>query len=299
MFRDELLTTSEPTASIRRFIFATLELKHTMTTDRIGFIGGGQMAKALAGGAVRAGLVKPEQLLIAEPNAQQKEQFTAALGNVQLCDHGHEVLAACDRVVLAVKPQVLQQIGGELGRRVESRHLLVSIAAGISLVQLQELFSSKRIVRVMPNTPSQVGAGAAGIAADGNVSETDIAWVEQLMNAVGTSVRVPDRLLHAVTGVSGSGPAYIYLVIEALSDGGVAQGLPRDLATKLAAQTVLGAAKMVLDTGLHPGQLKDQVTSPAGTTIAALRHLEQAGLRSALIEAVAAAAERSEELGSV
>lgn len=268
-----------------------------MTTDRIGFIGGGQMAKALAGGAVRAGLVTPEQLLIAEPNPQQKEQFREVLGKVQLCDHGHEVLAACDRVVLAVKPQVLQQIGGELASRVEPRHLLVSIAAGISLPQLQTLLGTKRIVRVMPNTPSQVGAGAAGIAADGNVPESDVAWVEQLMNAVGTTVRVPDRLLHAVTGVSGSGPAYIYLVIEALSDGGVAQGLPRDLATKLAAQTVLGAAKMVLDTGLHPGQLKDQVTSPGGTTIAALRHLEKAGLRSALIEAVAKAAERSEELG--
>lgn len=268
-----------------------------MTTDRIGFIGGGQMAKALAGGAVSAGLVKPEQLLIAEPNPQQKELLTAALGNVQLCDHGIEVLAACDRVILAVKPHVLQQIGGELASKVETRHLLVSIAAGISLLQLQEMFGSKRIVRVMPNTPSQVGAGAAGIAADGNVREHDIVWVEQLMNAVGTTVRVPDRLLHAVTGVSGSGPAYIYLVIEALSDGGVAQGLPRDLATKLAAQTVLGAAKMVLDTGLHPGQLKDQVTSPGGTTIAALRHLEQAGLRSALIEAVAKATERSQELG--
>lgn len=268
-----------------------------MTTDRIGFIGGGQMAKALAGGAVRAGLVKPEQLLIAEPNPQQKALITSALGRVQLCDHGHEVLAACDRVVLAVKPQVLQQIGGELARRTEPRHLLVSIAAGISLVQLQQLLSTNRIVRVMPNTPSQVGAGAAGIAADGNVTESDLAWVEQLMNSVGTTVRVPDHLLHAVTGVSGSGPAYIYLVIEALSDGGVAQGLPRDLATKLAAQTVLGAAKMVLDTGLHPGQLKDQVTSPGGTTIAALRHLERAGLRSALIEAVAKAAERSQELG--
>ena len=149
----------------------------------------------------------------------------------------------------------------------------------------------------MPNTPSQVGAGAAGIASDGNVAEDDVAWVEQLMNSVGTSVRVPDELLHAVTGVSGSGPAYIFLVIEALSDGGVAQGLSRELATKLAAQTVLGAAKMVLETGLHPGQLKDQVTSPGGTTIAALRHLEQAGLRSALIEAVGKAAARSQELG--
>lgn len=268
-----------------------------MTTDRIGFIGGGQMAKALAGGAVQAGLVKPQQLWIAEPSPQQKALFTAMLGKVQLCDHGHEVLAACDRVVLAVKPQVLQQIGSELSTKVENRHLLISIASGISLPQLQKLLGTKRIVRVMPNTPCQVGAGAAGIATDGSVAEGDLAWVEQLMNSVGTAVRVPDHLLHAVTGVSGSGPAYIYLVIEALSDGGVAQGLPRDLATKLAAQTVLGAAKMVLDTGLHPGQLKDQVTSPGGTTMAALRHLEKAGLRSALIEAVAKAAERSQELG--
>ncbi len=267
------------------------------TTDRIGFIGGGQMAKALASGALRAGLVKPEQLMIAEPNAQQKQLFQDALGAVQLCNDGVEVLAACDRVVLAVKPQVLKVIGGGLASKIEARHLLVSIAAGISLPQLQQLFGTKRIVRVMPNTPSQVGAGAAGIATDAHVSEADVAWVEQLMNSVGTSARVSDELLHAVTGVSGSGPAYIFLVIEALSDGGVAQGLSRELATKLAAQTVLGAAKMVLETGLHPGQLKDQVTSPGGTTIAALRHLEQAGLRSALIEAVAKAASRSQELG--
>ena len=267
------------------------------TMDRIGFIGGGQMAKALAGGALRAGLVKPEQLMIAEPSGHQKEQFRSTLGDIELCDNGQEVLAACDRVVLAVKPQVLKVIGGELASSIESRHLLVSIAAGISLAQLQKLFGTKRIVRVMPNTPSQVGAGAAGIAADRNVLEDDVAWVEQLMNSVGTSVRVPDELLHAVTGVSGSGPAYIFLVIEALSDGGVAQGLSRELATKLAAQTVLGAAKMVLETGLHPGQLKDQVTSPGGTTIAALRHLEQSGVRSAFIEAVSKAAVRSQELG--
>ncbi len=268
-----------------------------MAMDRIGFIGGGQMAKALASGAVRAGLMRPEQLMIAEPNAQQKALFTGALEKVQLCNHGHEVLAACDRVVLAVKPQVLKVIGPELSTKIEARHLLVSIAAGISLSQLQQLCGTKRIVRVMPNTPSQVGAGAAGIASDNSASEADVAWVEQLMNSVGTTARVPDHLLHAVTGVSGSGPAYIYLVIEALSDGGVAQGLPRELATKLAAQTVLGAAKMVLDTGLHPGQLKDQVTSPGGTTIAAIRHLEKAGLRSALIEAVSKATERSQELG--
>ena len=269
-----------------------------MTADKIGFIGGGQMAKALASGAVRAGLVTIEQLVVAEPNPQQREAFVAEVGKVAMCGQATEVLAACDRVVLAVKPQVLKHLGPELSGKIGPQHLLVSIAAGISLPQLQELLGTKRIVRVMPNTPCQVGAGVSAIAADISANERDVAWVEQLMNAVGLTVRVPDNLLHAVTGLSGSGPAYIYLVIEALSDGGVAQGLPRELATKLAAQTVLGAAQMVLDTELHPGQLKDQVTSPGGTTIAAIRQLEKAGLRSALMEAVAAAAQRSQELGS-
>jgi pyrroline-5-carboxylate reductase len=268
-----------------------------MTKEKIGFIGGGQMAKALAGGALSAGLVATEQLVIAEPNAAQREAFASAVGKTQMCSDPGDVFAACDRVVLAVKPQVLKNIAADLAKRIEPRHLLVSIAAGISLPQLQELLGTKRIVRVMPNTPSQVGAGASAIASDNSALEEDVAWVERLMSAVGLVVRVPDHLLHAVTGLSGSGPAYLYLAIEALSDGGVAQGLPRELATKLAAQTVLGAAKMVIDTGLHPGELKDQVTSPGGTTIAAIRQLEKAGLRSALMEAVAAATDRSRELG--
>jgi pyrroline-5-carboxylate reductase len=163
---------------------------------------------------------------------------------------------------------------------------------------LQQLLRTERVIRVMPNTPAQVGAGAAAIAAPESMHEADIAWVEQLINSVGLSVRVPDHLIHAVTGVSGSSPAYIYLVIEALSDGGVALGLPRDTALKLAAQAVLGSAKMVLETGLHPGVLKDQVTSPGGTTIAALRTLEAGAVRSAFIEAVVHCAERSQELGT-
>lgn len=268
-----------------------------MSKEMIGFIGGGQMANALAGGAIRAGMIKAEQLLIAEPNPEQQTALGAALGPVQWCQHGRDVLASCERVVLAVKPQVLKLISAELAKAIEAKHLLVSIAAGITLPQLQQMLGTDRIVRVMPNTPCLVGAGAAGIAAHPTVSSEDVVWVEQLMSSVGLAVHVSDQLLHAVTAVSGSGPAYVYLMIEALSDGGVAQGLPRDLATKLAAQTLLGAAKMVLDTQLHPGELKDQVTSPAGTTIAALRQLEKAGLRSALIEAVASAAQRSQELG--
>lgn len=269
-----------------------------MTTTKIGFIGGGQMAKALAGGAIKAGLVEAKQLLVVEPNLQQRNSFLEIVGKVQMLGSAADLLSDCERVVLAVKPQVLKQIAGDIAGRIEPRHLLVSIAAGISLPQLQELLGTKRVIRVMPNTPCQVGAGASAIAADASANEEDIAWVDQLMSAVGLTVRVPDNLLHAVTGLSGSGPAYIFVMIEALSDGGVAQGLPRELATRLAAQTVLGAARMVLETELHPGQLKDQVASPGGTTIAAIRQLEKAGLRSALIEAVAAATQRSQELGS-
>ena len=158
------------------------------------------------------------------------------------------------------------------------------------------MLGTQRVIRVMPNTPAQIGVGAAAIAVATEATEADMQWTERLMNSVGTSVRVADELMHAVTAVSGSSPAYLYLVIEAMSDGGVAAGLPRNVATQLAAQAVLGAAQMVLQTGLHPGQLKDQVTSPGGTTLAALRELEAGGVRSAFIEAVAACVERSQEL---
>lgn len=267
-----------------------------MSSENIGFIGGGQMARALAVGAVTAGLVDVGQLLFSEPSTAQRELLTQQLGKVQFAE-SREVLQRCERIVLAVKPQILKSIAADLAADVRPQHLLVSIAAGISLESLQQGLRTKRVIRVMPNTPCQVSAGASAIAVDANCSESDIAWVEKLLSAVGEVVRVSDKQMHAVTGLSGSGPAYIYLVIEALSDGGVAQGLPRDLATKLAAQTVLGAAEMVLKTQTHPGALKDQVTSPAGTTIAAIRELEKAGVRSAFIEAVSAATIRSQELG--
>jgi pyrroline-5-carboxylate reductase len=199
-------------------------------------------------------------------------------------------------VILSVKPPVLKAIAPDLAGLLQARHLVVSVAAGISLSTLQVMLKTKRVVRVMPNTPAQVGAGAAAMSADDSLLPEDLERVEQLMGAVGLTVRVPDQLMHAVTAVSGSGPAYIYMVIEALSDGGVAAGLPRDIATRLAAQTVLGAAQMVLQTGRHPGQLKDQVTSPGGTTIAALEVLEKGAVRGAFMEAVQRAAARSREL---
>lgn len=269
-----------------------------MAQQTTGFIGGGQMAQALAAGAISAGVLNGAELMFAEPNPKQQQLLKQKFPDAMLVVAPSEVLDAAERVVLAVKPQVLKTIGPELAKSIKSTHLLVSIAAGISLHSLQQLLRTERVIRVMPNTPAQVGAGAAAIAAPESMHETDIAWVEQLINSVGLSVRVPDHLIHAVTGVSGSSPAYIYLVIEALSDGGVALGLPRDTALKLAAQAVLGSAKMVLETGLHPGVLKDQVTSPGGTTIAALRTLEAGAVRSAFIEAVVHCAERSQELGT-
>lgn len=268
-----------------------------MSAEFVGFVGGGQMAQALALGAVQAGILHAKQLVFAEPNQKQQGILKEKFPGAEIVAESDVVFAKCQRVVLAVKPHVLKEIAPQLASRVTKEHLLVSIAAGISLEDLQANLGTQRIVRVMPNTPAQVGAGAAAISTPSDLDESDFNWVEQLMNAVGTSVRVPDHLMHAVVGVAGSSPAYIYMVIEAMSDGGVAMGLPRDVAIRLSAQAVLGAAKMVLETGLHPGALKDQVTSPGGTTIAAIRELEASGVRGAFIEAVARCAERSAELG--
>ena len=263
----------------------------------LAFIGGGQMATALATGAVQAGLLNEDQLVFAEPFAAQRDKLSAKFPKAKLVIHAIDARPLTERMVLAVKPQVLPSVCQNLRCQNGSPKLIISIAAGFSLLQLETMLESSRVIRVMPNTPAQVGHGAAGISAGTGASEEDIAFVEKLMSSVGLSVRVPDTLMHAVTGLSGSGPAYVYAMIDALSDGGVVQGLPRELALKLAAQTVLGAAKMVLETGLHPGQLRDQVTSPGGTTIAGVRALEQAAMRSAFIEAVAAATKRSRELG--
>ena len=263
----------------------------------LAFIGGGQMATALAAGAVAAGLLSEQSLLFAEPVPAQRSRLGERFAQAKIVSSAVEVLPLVERVVLSVKPQVLPAVCEALRAAGCSRQLFISIAAGYSLRSLQELLGSQRVIRVMPNTPAQVKAGASGISASPETNEEDIAFVERLMSAVGLSVRVPDALMHAVTGLSGSGPAYVYLMIDALSDGGVAQGLPREVATRLAAQTVLGAAQMVLQTGIHPGQLRDQVTSPGGTTIAGLRSLEKDAVRSAFIEAVAAATLRSRELG--
>jgi len=263
----------------------------------LGFLGAGKMATALAQGWLAAGLTGPDRILASDPLAQAREAFERTVGSRAVADN-RQVIQASEIVVLAVKPQMVAPVLAHIQPVLTPRQLVVSIVAGVSLAQLTlGLGTSVRIVRVMPNTPSLVGASAAAFSAGASATAEDEQLVERMFRAVGVAHRVPEKQLDAVTGLSGSGPAYIAVVIEALSDGGVRMGLPRDVATALAAQTVLGTAKMVLDASLHPAVLKDMVASPGGTTIAGLHALERGGLRAALMDAVEAATRRSEELG--
>lgn len=266
-------------------------------TYRIGFLGAGKMATALAQGWIHAGLTSPGQLCASDRIPAARDQFSKITGAPAHGDNARVVTSA-DILVLAVKPQNMPDLLRDIKPHVNAKHLVISIAAGIALPTLGDaLGGDRRLIRVMPNTPCLVGASASAFAASPAATKGDIDLTERLLSSVGSAVQVPEKLLDAVTGLSGSGPAYVAVVIEALADGGVRMGLPRDLAMLLAMQTVLGSAKMLLETGLHPGQLKDMVASPAGTTIAGLHALEQGGLRAALMDAVEAATKRSMELG--
>ena len=264
---------------------------------RIGFLGAGKMATALAHGWIKAGLTAGEQVCASDPVSLARAHFAEATGAAALTENAR-VVTQSNVVVLAVKPQHMAELLSEVRPGLQARHLLISIAAGITIKQIADaLGDDKRIIRVMPNTPCLVGASASAFAASCTATAADIQLTERLLHSVGRAVQVPEKLLDAVTGLSGSGPAFVFVMIEALSDGAVRMGLPRDLATMLAAQTLLGSAKMLLETGLHTGQLKDMVTSPAGTTIAGLAALERGGFRAALMDAVEAATLRAIELG--
>ncbi|NQU21294.1 MAG: pyrroline-5-carboxylate reductase [Candidatus Nealsonbacteria bacterium] len=268
-----------------------------MLKQTIGFIGAGQMATALASGFVRAGLVSAENLTACDPVAEARSRFVEAAGGEATEDNAR-VVAGSDVIFLAVKPQQMAAVAAELQGTIGPDKLVVSIAAGIRVETLaQWLGADVRLVRVMPNTPCLVGHGACGFCLGRQATAEDARLVEQLLAAVGIAYQVDEKLIDAVTGLSGSGPAFVYTIIEALSDGGVRMGLPRNIATALAAQTVGGAAEMVLVTGEHTGTLRDKVTSPGGTTIAGIEALESAGLRAALMSAVEAATRRSIELG--
>ena len=278
--------------------------KSRMLDCQIGFIGAGQMARALARGFVARQLVATNQLIAFDPEAEALRQYVESLQSgsksktqPRTARDNLDVVNQSNVVVLAVKPQSFAAVCRSLERQPTSEKLFISILAGVPLAALRTGLRTDRVIRVMPNTPCLIGQGAAAFASPPTVDEKDTELVTQLFQAVGIVFPLAEHLLDAVTGLSGSGPAYVYMMIEALSDGGVRMGLPRAAATALAAQTVAGAAQMVLTTGDHPGVLKDRVASPAGTTIAGLQVLERCGVRSAIIDAVEAATLRSQELG--
>lgn len=263
----------------------------------IGFLGAGKMATALAGGFVRAGLVTGRQIIASDPVPAARTAFAKAVRTTTTTSNA-EVVKFASVLILAVKPDQTASVLAGIRGQFTDKHLLISIAAGVPIAKLEAaLGANPRVIRVMPNTPALVGASATGYSLGKSATPADGALAQKLFSSVGVAFQLKETLLDAVTGLSGSGPAYVYLFIEGLSDGGVAAGLPRDAATTLAAQTVLGAAKMVLETGQHPGALKDMVTSPGGTTIEGLHELEKGKLRGTVISAVRAATEKSRKLG--
>ena len=263
----------------------------------IGFLGAGKMAGALAKGFIRAGLVTPRQVIGSDPFPAARTAFGRDTG-ARIVNDNVKVTELASVLILATKPDQAAAVLREIREHFTPRHLLISIAAGVPTAKLEAgLPARARVIRVMPNTPALVGASASGFALGSAATRSDGELALRLLSAVGVAFQLKESLLDAVTGLSGSGPAYVYQFIEALSDGGVASGLPRDVATKLAAQTVLGAAKMVLETGQHPGALKDMVTSPGGTTIEGLHELEKGKLRGTVMSAVRAATEKSKKLG--
>jgi pyrroline-5-carboxylate reductase len=263
----------------------------------IAFLGAGNMAEAFIKGLLRAGVAVPGEILCTD-RRQDRLADLARLYGVRTSTDNRAAAAEAQIVFLSVKPQVMNKLLDEIAPAIDEKKLVVSIAAGVPLAAIErKVGHGIRIVRTMPNTPALVGAGATAMAPGDHATEADMAQARALFDAVGKTVVVDESLLDAVTGLSGSGPAYVFLVIEALADAGVKVGLDRRTAQDLAAQTVLGSAKLLIETGEHPGKLKDQVTSPGGTAIAGLHTLEAGGLRTTLMNAVEAATKRSHELG--
>lgn len=260
---------------------------------QLGIIGCGVMAEAILARLLASGTYRPEAVLASEPAAMRREYLQQQYGIATAFDNG--LAATAPTVLLAVKPQILGAIAPELAEG--GTGPVLSILAGVPLARLEAVFPNRPVIRAMPNTNATVGASATAIAPGTLATAAHVEQARTILSAVGSVVEVPEKLLDAVTGLSGSGPAYVALVLEALADGGVAAGLPRAIALQLAVETVAGTAEQIAATGLHPAQLKDRVTSPGGTTIAGVAELERGGLRATLIQAVLAAMRRSQELG--
>ena len=264
---------------------------------RFAFLGGGNMAEALIKGLLTGLAVNPRHLVATDVIRERCDYLREAYG-ICTSDDNPQAVRDSQVIFLTVKPQTVPALLESITPEVNRDKLIVSVAAGVPLSTLQNaLADDSRVVRVMPNTPALVLAGATGISPSAAATPADIALVERIFNVIGRATVVSDVMMDTVTGLSGSGPAFVFALIEGLSDGGVLMGLDRPTSTMLAAQTVLGAAKMVLETEKHPGELKDMVTSPAGTTIAGMQALEDGGLRGLMMAAVRRATERSQELG--
>ena len=268
-----------------------------MLKEKIGFIGGGKMGEALINGILRAGLSSSDKIMVSDVDKKRLQILEKEAG-IKTTQDNKKITSDSDIIILAVKPNMMGSVLDELNSEITSKHLIISIAAGIPLSFIESsLNKGCRAIRVMPNTPCLVGETAAGYVLGKKATRNDGKLVGQLLDAVGKSFLLDEKYLDAVTGLSGSGPAFIYVVIEALADGGIKMGLPRDVAITLAAQTAFGAAKMVLESGTHIGHLRDSVASPGGTTIEGLHALEKGGIRNALIDAVEAATKKSKSLG--
>jgi pyrroline-5-carboxylate reductase len=260
----------------------------------LSIIGGGVMAEAILSRLLVKQVFAANTVLVSEPRAERRD-FLAQKYQVQVTAANQTAISKTPVLLLAVKPQILDLVAAEITPNPDST--VISILAGVTIAKLEQIFPQQPVIRVMPNTPATVGAGMTAIAPGAYAQPEHLEQAKSIFAAVGEVVEVPESSMDAVTGLSGSGPAFVALAIEALADGGVATGLPRAIALQLATQTILGTATLVKETGIHPGVLKDQVTSPGGTTIAGVAALEKAGFRSALIEAVKTATARSQELG--
>lgn len=263
---------------------------------KIGFIGLGNMAKAMIGGMLAKGIAKPEELTGSAKTEKTRKAVEEKYGIETLADNG-AVAEASDILILAVKPQMFDTVIPQIRDRLRKDTLIVSIAAGRTIAQIEErLGGSFKVVRCMPNTPAMVGEGCSGVCRNERVTEEEMARCMELVSSFGLAEEVPEKLMDAVVGVSGSSPAFVFLFLEALADGGVKAGMPRGQAYRFAAQTVLGSAKLLLETGKHPGELKDMVCSPGGTTIEGVQALEDMGFRSAVMSAVEACVEKSQNM---
>ena len=263
---------------------------------KIGFIGAGQMATALACGIAASN--EAYEILVADPSADAIKNFQSKVGEsipIKVLDSNQSVAESSDLVVLAVKPQLIHVALDSIS--IPESTLVVSVVAGVRTFELERLTGTTRVIRVMPNTPCLIGKGACGLAAGSDISASDVAFATQVLEPTGMVTCVTEDQLDAVTGLSGSGPAFVFTFVESLIDGGVLTGLPRNVARDLAIQTVLGAVEMMRSSGDHPGVLRDRVTSPGGTTIAGMKALEETGFRDSVMSAVVSATERSGELG--